>query len=95
MSKCTAEYSNLKRCKTKSGEMFILLDIFCLNSTCLLAQEPEKEMAPAASVKKQPPVQENAAAVQPVKAAVEVSGLTGKRESKMILKNAAILFSDP
>lgn len=36
MSKCTAECSNLKRCKTKSGEMFILLDIFfCLNSTCL------------------------------------------------------------
>lgn len=35
-------------------------------------QEPEKETAPAASVKKQPPVQENAAAVQPVKAAVEV-----------------------
>lgn len=38
-------------------------------------EEPEKEAAPAASVKKQPPVQENTAAVQPVKAAaVEVSG---------------------
>ncbi|XP_030606773.1 protein LYRIC-like [Archocentrus centrarchus] len=36
-------------------------------------QEPEKETAPTASVKKQPPVKENAAAVQPVKAAaVEV-----------------------
>lgn len=35
--------------------------------------EPEKESPPAATVKKQPPVQENAAAVQPVKAAaVEV-----------------------
>ncbi|XP_034384606.1 protein LYRIC-like isoform X2 [Cyclopterus lumpus] len=32
-------------------------------------EEPEKEVAPRASVKKQPPVQENAAAVQPVKAA--------------------------
>lgn len=36
-------------------------------------EEPEKEAAPAVSAKKQPPVQENAAAVQPVKAAaVEV-----------------------
>ncbi|XP_040901135.1 protein LYRIC-like [Toxotes jaculatrix] len=35
-------------------------------------EEPEKEAAPAASVKKQPPVQENVAAIQPVKtAAVE------------------------
>ncbi|XP_068590670.1 protein LYRIC-like [Cebidichthys violaceus] len=32
-------------------------------------EEPEKEAAPAASVKKQPAAQENAAAVQPVKAA--------------------------
>ncbi|XP_021177150.2 protein LYRIC isoform X1 [Fundulus heteroclitus] len=32
-------------------------------------EEPEKEAAPAPSVKKQPPAQENAAAVQPVKAA--------------------------
>lgn len=32
-------------------------------------EEPEKETAPAASVKKQPPVQENTAAVQPVQAA--------------------------
>lgn len=31
-------------------------------------EEPEKEAIPAASVKKQPPVQENTAAVQPVKA---------------------------
>lgn len=31
-------------------------------------EEPEKEAMPAASVKKQPPVQENTAAVQPVKA---------------------------
>lgn len=39
------------------------------------AEEPEKEAAPASSVKKQPPVQENIAAIQPVKAAaVEVSG---------------------
>lgn len=37
-------------------------------------EEPEKEAMPAASVKKQPPVQENTAAVQPVKApTVEVS----------------------
>ncbi|XP_068425892.1 protein LYRIC-like isoform X2 [Clinocottus analis] len=36
-------------------------------------EEPEKEVAPASLVKKQPPIQENAAAVQPVKAAaVEV-----------------------
>ncbi|XP_035020298.1 protein LYRIC isoform X2 [Hippoglossus stenolepis] len=32
-------------------------------------EEPEKEAAPAASVKKQPPLQENPAAIQPVKAA--------------------------
>ncbi|XP_056237350.1 protein LYRIC-like isoform X4 [Seriola aureovittata] len=32
-------------------------------------EEPEKEAAPAASVKKQPPGQENVAAIQPVKAA--------------------------
>ncbi|XP_051261190.1 protein LYRIC isoform X1 [Dicentrarchus labrax] len=32
-------------------------------------EEPEKEAVPAASVKKQPPVQENTAAVQPAKAA--------------------------
>ncbi|XP_038123218.1 protein LYRIC-like isoform X2 [Cyprinodon tularosa] len=32
-------------------------------------EEPVKEVAPAVAVKKQPPVQENAAAVQPVKAA--------------------------
>lgn len=38
------------------------------------AEEPEKEAAPAAPAKKQPPVQENTAAVQPVKAAAaEVS----------------------
>ncbi len=37
-------------------------------------EEPEKEVAPAASVKKQQPVKGNAAAVQPVKAAIEVSG---------------------
>lgn len=45
-------------------------------SLCLVkGEEPEKEAAPAASVKKQPPAQENAAAVQPVKAAaVEASG---------------------
>lgn len=39
-------------------------------------EEPEKEAATAASVKKQPPVQEYNAAVQPVKtAAVEVSAV--------------------
>ena len=46
-------------------------------------EEPEKEAAPAASVKKQPPIQENAAAVQPVKAAaVEVSGADIGRQSR-------------
>ncbi|MEQ2225424.1 hypothetical protein ILYODFUR_017302 [Ilyodon furcidens] len=41
-------------------------------------EELVKEVAPAVSAKKQPPVQENAAAVQPVKAAaVEVSGANG------------------
>ncbi|KAM4735022.1 uncharacterized protein FYW61_005603 isoform 2-T2 [Anableps anableps] len=40
-----------------------------------VVDEPAKEAAPAVSAKKQPPVQENAAAVQPVKAAaVEARG---------------------
>lgn len=57
-----------------------------------MAQEPEKETAPAASVKKQPPVQEKAAAVQPVKAAaVEVSGATRQEATNMICEGVSFL----
>ena len=49
-------------------------------------EEPEKEAAPAASVKKQPPLQENPAAIQPVKAAAaEVSGAYTWHKSMCIL----------
>lgn len=42
--------------------------------SCVKGEELQKEVAPAASVKKQPPAQDNTAAVQPVRAAaVEVS----------------------
>lgn len=47
-----------------------------MTCACVLlkGEEPEKEATPAASVKKQQLVQENTAAVQPVKvASVEVS----------------------
>lgn len=46
----------------------------CLSLCPLKGDEPEKELPPAVTTKKQPPAQVTAAAVQPVKAAaVEVS----------------------
>lgn len=55
----------------------VMRQVRCILRMCpVKGEEPEKEAAaPAASVKKQPPVQENIAAIQPVKtAAAEVSG---------------------
>jgi len=49
-------------------------------------EEPAKEPAPAVSVKKQSPVQENPAAVQPVRAAaVEVGEPNRRHDLKRIL----------
>lgn len=56
--------------------LWIRCTVRCKLALCpVKGEEPEKEAAPAASVKKQLSAQENTAAVQPVKAAaVEVSG---------------------
>lgn len=79
-AKCVSLATCISRFMVCSSPFKVFFDIAARFGVNLLlslcpakGDEPEKELPPAVATKKQPPVQENTAAVQPVKtAAVEV-----------------------